>query len=79
MKILQVSGYPSDSIAANVSKDTTLKEVKSIEGIPLSKFRIQNINLMFGKVNAIEYATEMFNAPTLERLDELMEKEKNNA
>lgn len=76
MKILQVSGYPSDGIAANVSKDTTLKEVKEIAGIPLSKFRIQNINLMFGKVNSLEYASEMFNAPTLQQLEQLYLEEK---
>jgi len=72
----QVSGYPSDTVAANASKDTTLKEVKKIDGIPLDKFRIQNINLMFGKVNAVEYATEMFNAPTLEQLEHMYLEEK---
>jgi len=74
----QVSGYPSDGIAANVSKDTTLKEVKSIEGIPLDIFRIQNINLLFGKVNSVEYATTMFNAPTLRQLENMFLEEKNN-
>lgn len=75
---MQVSGYPSDSIAANVSKDTCVKEVKEIEGIPLSKFRIQNINVLFGVVNAVEYSTEMFNAPTLQQLENMYLEEKNN-
>jgi len=74
VKILQVSGYPSDSIAANVSKDTTIKELASIDGVQLETFRIQNINLMFGKVNAVEYSTTMFNAPQLMELDKYMQK-----
>jgi len=51
-----------------VSKDTTVRELASIEGIPLDVFRIQNINLMFGKVNAIDYGSTMFNLPTLTEL-----------
>ena len=46
-----------------MSKDTTSKQVLEIEGIEKDVFKLQNINLMFGKVNAIEYCTTMFNFP----------------
>lgn len=59
----QVSGYPSNGMAANVSKDTTSRQVLEIMGIEKEEFKLQNINLMFGKVNAIEYCTTMFNFP----------------
>jgi len=71
----QVSGYPSNTQAANVSIDTTVKEIKSIGDIPLSEFRLNNINLLFGKVNAIQYAVNMLNMPTInEIMDELEKK-----
>lgn len=59
-------------MAANVSKDTTARQVLEIMGIEKEEFKLQNINLMFGKVNAIEYCTTMFNFPTpLEIVNEL--------
>jgi hypothetical protein len=66
----QVSGYPSDTQAANVSKETTVREVIDIKGIDKDDFKLQNINLMFGKVNSIDYCTSMFNFPTLEELSQ---------
>jgi len=75
VKILQVSGYPSNTQAANVSIDTTSKELKSIDGIPLDVFRYQNINLLFGKVNALEYGNKMFQLPTLLNIAETLDKD----
>ena len=75
LKILQVSGYPSDTQAGNVSKDTTVREIIDIKGIEKEDFKLQNINLMFGIVNNVEYCSTMFNFPTLV---ELKEKIKNN-
>lgn len=57
----QVSGYPSNGQAANVSRETTSRELLSIEGIEKETFRLQNINLFFGPINNIEYCTEMLN------------------
>jgi len=68
---LQVSGYPSDTRAANVSKDTTESELLSVGNVPLDTFKAQNINLMFGVVNNIEYCQEMFNFPDLYTLNNL--------
>jgi len=67
-----VSSYPSDTMAANVSKDTTVKELVSIDGIDKEVFRLQNINLFFGNVNSVEYATTMYNLPTLVELEEMI-------
>ena len=55
-------------MAANVSKDTTKNEVIEIGNLPKELFKLQNINLMFGSVNNIEYCCEMFNFPQLEEL-----------
>jgi len=66
----QVSGYPSDGMAANVSKDTTVREIIDIKGIEKEEYKLQNINLMFGKVNHVEYCETMFNFPSLLELKE---------
>lgn len=71
-----VSSYPSDTLAANVSKDTTSRELISIQGFEKNEFIKQNINLFFGKVNSIEYCTTMLNFPTLEDLSNNFRKEK---
>ena len=70
----QVSGYPSNTQAANVSIDTTAKELKSIDGIGIDTFREQNINMLFGKINSLDYGTEMFNLPTMYEIAKLIEK-----
>jgi len=67
-----VSSYPSDIAAANVSKDTTHREIMAVEGKTKNKFKIENINLMFGPINAIQYCVEMFNMPTLEELESVI-------
>lgn len=63
-----VSSYPSDMSACNVSKETTQREVITIEGIPEEIFRLQNINLLSGHVNAVEYCVNMFNFPTADQV-----------
>lgn len=62
------SAYPSATSAANVSKMTTVRELISIEGIDEFTFRMNNLNLVLGPVNAIEYSTQMFGLPTPDRL-----------
>ncbi len=68
MKKLQVSGYPSDGTAANVSKESTSKELLEVENVPQSVFMLQNINLFFGRVNSVEYCNKMHNFPTAYKL-----------
>jgi len=38
-------------------------------------FRYQNINLLFGKVNALEYGNKMFQLPTLLNIAEALDKD----
>ena len=70
---MQVSGYPSNGQLANVSKDTTIRELLSVEGIEKEEFKKQNINLFFGPVNHVEYCTTMFNFPTVYNIDDYVE------
>lgn len=59
-----VSSYPSNTIAVNLSKDTTHRELSDIEGVPLTEIKSQGINLMFGKTNVSEYNQKMFKTPS---------------
>lgn len=65
---MQVSGYPSNSQFINISGDTMQSEILSIEGINPKIAKLQNINLMFGEINSIEYCSTMFNFPKLHEL-----------
>jgi hypothetical protein len=66
------SAYPSATRACNVSKDTTHREIRDIVGIDKSIFKRQNINLMYGPTNAVEYCTTMFNFPDLVKLEKII-------
>lgn len=72
----QSSGYPSDTLTANVSKDTTMREIVTIGDIDKDDFKLNNINLIFGKVNHVDYVTSMMNFPTLQTLADMVRKEK---
>ena len=67
--VTAVSSYPSNIAAANVSKDTTHRELLAVEGKEKNFFKIENINLMFGPINVIQYCVNMFDMPTLEELE----------
>ena len=43
-------------------------EILGIEGVDPDVAKLQNINLMFGEVNSLEYCTTMFNFPKLHEL-----------
>lgn len=64
-----ISAYPNAINAANISRDTTSKEIVSIEGMEKEDFMYHNINTMFGSINAIEYCCNMLNFPTFEDID----------
>lgn len=63
-----VSAYPTATCVLNVSKETTERELIEIQGVHEQIFRMENINLMSGPVNAIEYTVTMFNAPKPQEL-----------
>lgn len=58
-----VSSYPTVTEIANVSKETTKREVIDIEGIEEDVFRIQNMNMVLGHTNSLEYVAHMFGLP----------------
>lgn len=60
-----MSSYPSCIRAANVSKDTTHREIIAVEGIDISTLKKQSINALYGPINAIEYCSTMFKFPTV--------------
>ena len=64
-----VAAYPTATSVANVSKGTTKRELIDVSGIDGFTFRMQNLNLLVGPVNAIEYSTTMFN---MKKPDELL-------
>ena len=67
-----VSSYPSNTLVANVSRDTTHSELVSIEGKIKDDFIIHNINLMFGSVNSVSYCNYMLNLPSYEEIDDIV-------
>jgi DNA polymerase elongation subunit (family B) len=67
------SSYPSCTLVSNVSKETTENELVSIDGIKEKVFREQNLGLIAGSVNAIEYCSRMLNLPSLDEIDTLIQ------
>lgn len=65
-----ISAYPSAGVACNISKQTTKKELVSIEGMTKDEFLYENINLFSGTVNSLEYCTSMFNFMSLLEIDD---------
>lgn len=65
------ASYPNGETCFNISKETTVRELSSVEGISEDVFRKQNMGVSAGHVNAIEYCTTMMGFPTLFELDEM--------
>lgn len=61
---------PNGGVALNISKETTKKEVISVENVDEQTRRMCTINLSAGHVNAIEICTNMLGMPSL---DEMLE------
>jgi hypothetical protein len=57
------SAYPNAGRASNVSKETTFRELVRIDDVEENVFRMQNLGLIAGPVNSIEYCNVMFNLP----------------
>jgi len=65
-----VSSYPNNTRAANVSKDTTHRELLAIQGMDKEFFKVQNIDLIYGPTNAVEWCTNMLNFPDMFKVHE---------
>lgn len=59
------ASYPHGELVYNISKETTSKELVSIEGLPEELYRIQNMLLTTGYVDAVEWCTNMLGFPKL--------------
>jgi len=71
----QSSGYPSNTVASNLSRETTASEIIDIENIPREKFKDNNMNILYGAISGPRYARDILNAPTY---DELLSQISNN-
>lgn len=59
------ASYPNGESVFNISKETTKKELISIEGVTESVRRMQGINFSGGATNAVEFCTSMFKMPQM--------------
>jgi hypothetical protein len=62
------ASYPNGEEVMNISKETTHRELCSIEGIPDKIRRMQGINLSGGATNAVEICTMLFGLPEADTL-----------
>lgn len=67
------SSYPSCTDAGNVSKETCVNEVISMEGLHEEVFRQQNLGVCLGNVNLLEYFEVMFNMYSLEEVSDMID------
>lgn len=66
---LDVTGaYPHNELVFNVSKETTSKELISVEGVDEMTTRMQTINFSGGHVNASEFCQVMYHMPSFPEL-----------
>lgn len=70
------SAYPSATEGCNVSKETTRFELICVKGIDNRITKLNNINLLSGHVNALDYCVTMFGFPKPKDLLELYLKQK---
>lgn len=73
------ASYPYGEAVFNISKETTKKELVSIDGVSDSVRRLQGINLSGGASNAVEICTGLFKMPQLTQLLEAYQRQDNLA
>jgi len=69
-----VSSYPTCTEVANVSKETCSSEIISIAGVQESLFKLENISLLLGGSNTLDYFSTMFELPKLDEIDSIVSK-----
>lgn len=73
------ASYPNGGAVMNMARNTTVKELISIEGVSDYTRRMQGLNLSGGPTNAVEICCNLFSMPTLKQmLDAFAEEEVNN-
>lgn len=63
------SSYPSNQLALNMSRDTTLVEVCGIDGLTLEEHRLICINLTNVPANAVSIAETVLRMPCIDELE----------
>ena len=64
------SSYPTTGIFANISRETTVLELSSIEGVLEHNRYLVGLNLMGGNVNAVSFCQRVYGMPTLDEIRE---------
>lgn len=73
---LDVAGsYPTGECTMNISKETTVKELVEVEGIPDETMRMQGINLSGAQSNAAEFCQTIFKCPQFFDLLDMFERD----
>lgn len=67
-----VSSYPSCTMAGNVSSETTRSEIIRMEGINTATFRSQNLGIVLGNTNSLEYCEVMFKLPSNDEISDMI-------
>ena len=66
---LDVEGtYPNGECVANISKETTVREMVEIRGVDHMTQRAVGVNMTGGHVNAVENCCNVLSAPTMDEL-----------
>lgn len=68
------SSYPSCTQVGNVSKETCVNEVISIDGLHEDVFREQNLSVCLGNANMLEYFEVMFGLPTISEISDMIDR-----
>ncbi|MNC49816.1 hypothetical protein D3C75_990230 [compost metagenome] len=63
-----VSTYPNVSQILNIARETTVMEFCQIQGLTEAIRREFGVNLTGGRVNAVEIAQKVLNAPSMDRI-----------
>jgi len=72
------ASYPTNEEVANISKETTHRELCSIDGVSLYERKMAGINLSGGQTNAVEVAVTLFGLPDLDQLLDAFREDMNN-
>ena len=69
------ASYPNGEVCYNISKETTKKELLEIKGIPEEIYKYENMLLITGHVDALQWCSSMLGFPKLGELLSLYDKE----
>jgi hypothetical protein len=62
------AAYPTGEDAANISKETTVRELVKIHGVDVQTVRMNVINFSAGHVNALEFCNDILHMPNLDEM-----------